>query len=83
MKHVLLWSQTLYKESKRTSDLDVGSSSSRKGGGGSDDEGGSESDGDLNGLSGSREATPRKGKGVKRSASNTSTEASPAKKVSK
>ena len=77
----------LYKESKRTSDLNAGASSSKNGGDGGgaaaddDDEGGSESDGDLNGMSGSNESTPRKG--VKRGASDTSPEASPAKKVSK
>ncbi|KAK7093638.1 hypothetical protein V1264_007347 [Littorina saxatilis] len=67
--------QTLYKESKRTSDLEVGPSTSKHN---DEDDDGNESDGDLNGMSESRESTPRKG--VKRGASDTSPEASPAKK---
>ncbi|XP_076451969.1 DNA ligase 3-like [Babylonia areolata] len=71
--------QTLYKESKRTSDLEVGPSTSRKGGDDSDGgEGGAESDGDMNGTSGSTNSSPRKG--VKRGAGDTSPESSPAKK---
>ena len=72
--------QKLYKESKRTSDLDVGALTSKKRGNDSDNEG-DESDGEMNGMSGSNDSSPRKA--VKRGASDTSPEASPAKKVFK
>ncbi|KAL8569654.1 hypothetical protein ACOMHN_005771 [Nucella lapillus] len=78
--------QTLYRESKRTSDLDTGPSTSRKRGhddndddNNDNDDSGSDSEGPLNGTSGSASASPRKG--VKRGASDaTPPHTSPAKK---
>ena len=71
--------QQLYRESKRTSDLETGPTTSKKFKLNNDDDDDDDDDDDNDNNASSRDATPRKG--MKRSLDDSGSESSPAKKV--